>query len=97
MTARGIQNAFHVSLFKPFVQDPFSRDLEPEPAVMFADGFKENEVEAIFSHRKRRGNTRYLVKWKGYADHENKWQSASDLQNAQELLQASKASSRFSS
>ena len=65
--------------------------------MLFADGHQEYAVENILSHRKRRGKTQYLVKWKGYADHENTWQSASDLENAKEILQVYKASSRCSS
>ena len=82
---------------KPFVEDQFVRDPQPEPAVMFADGHQEYEIEPILSHKKRRGKTQYLVKWKGFADHENTWQSASDLQNDHELLQDYEASSRCSS
>ena len=82
MKARGIHNTFHVSLLKPFVEDPFTRDPAPEPAVHFADGHVEYEVEEILSHRKRRGKTQYLVKWKGYPSHENTWQSTKDLENS---------------
>ena len=94
MKARGIHDAFHVSLLKPFVEDTFQRDPAPEPAVHFADGHQEYEVEAILSHRKRRGKIQYLVKWKGYADHENTWQSTKDLENAKDILEDYKASSR---
>ena len=87
MKARRIHDAFHVSLLKPFAEDPFQRDPQPEPAITITDGHDEYEVEQILAHRKRRGKTQYLVKWKGYADHENTWQSAKDLENAEDILQ----------
>ena len=97
MKARRIHDTFHVSLLKPFVEDPFARDPAPEPAIEFPDGHQEYEVEAILAHRKRRGNIQYLVKWKGYADHENTWQNVKDLEHAKDLLGKYKASSRCSS
>ena len=93
MTQRGIHNAFHASLFKPFYEDEFKRKTPPPEPMIFKDGHEEYEVEKILSHRKLRGKTQYLVKWKGYADHENSWLSESDLENANELLQLYKRSS----
>ena len=61
------------------------------------EGHEKYEVEGILSHRRRRGKTQYLVKWKGYGDLENTWQTEQDLQKAQELLQEYKASRRDSS
>ena len=46
----------------------------------------EYEVEFILNHRKGRGRLQFLVKWKGYADHENSWLPETSLENAQELL-----------
>ena len=56
-----------------------------EPAVQFTDGYEEYKVEAILSHRKQRGKIQYLVKWKGYHDHENTWQSRKDLQTPEKF------------
>ena len=86
MQDRGIQNAFHASLLKPFEPDEFDRQVSPPPALQFQDGHTEYEVEAILSHRRRRGKLQYLVKWKGYADHENSWCTPEDLEHCQELL-----------
>ena len=97
MKAQDINDSFHVSLLKPFVQVIFQRDPVQEPALQFADSREEYEVEALLSHRKRWGKTQYLVKWKGYPDHENTGQSTSALENAKETLEAYKASSRYAS
>ena len=86
MIDRGIHNAFHASLLKPYFEDQFSRETSPPPALQFHDGHEEYEVESITRHKKHRGKTKYLVKWKGYADHENTWQTEEDLLNAQDLL-----------
>ena len=87
MESRGIHNAFHSSLLKPYFEDEFQRHLPPPPPLQIQDGHKEYEVEAILNHRKRRGKVQYLVKWKGYADHENSWVTEKDLENAKEVLQ----------
>lgn len=81
-----IHNAFHASLLKPYIEDP-ARTQEPPPAVKFADDHVEYEVERILNHRKRRGKLQYLVKWVGYADHENTWIPADELPHCQELIQ----------
>ena len=97
MKAKGIHDAFHVSLLKPYVEDTFSRTEEPSPAVKFKDGHEEYEVEEILATKRIRGEPRYLVKWKGYGTHENTWQSEEDLAHAKDLLNSFKASRRCSS
>ncbi len=51
---RGQHDSFHVSRLEPYEEDPFSRDRESEPVVIFEDGSQKMEVEQILSHRKRR-------------------------------------------
>ncbi|KAI8929738.1 hypothetical protein BC831DRAFT_259471 [Entophlyctis helioformis] len=48
---------------------------------------EEYEVERILDHRKRRGKTEYLVKWKDYPDSENSWAWEDDMQ-APEIIAA---------
>ena len=95
MKSRGIHDAFHASLLKPYYEDEFNRELPPPPPLHFQDGHDEYEVEEILSHRKRRGKLQFLVKWKGYADHENTWQVEKDLENAPEILEAYKSSAKL--
>ena len=88
--SRGIHDAFHARLLKPFTLDDFNRSLPPLPPLQFQDGHTEYEVETVLSHRRRRGKLQYLVKWKGYSNHENSCCAPKDLANCTEQLQAYK-------
>ena len=86
MKARKIHDAFHTSLLKPYVPDKFGRYDKPLPPVNIQDGEEEYEVEAILEAKKIRGKQHFLVKWKGYGDHENTWQTREDLANSPQAL-----------
>jgi len=86
MIDRKIHNAFHSSLLKPYVEDTFERKPVPPPPIKLSTNSDEYEVERILHHRKRHRKLQYLVKWKGYPDHENSWLSIENLKNCQELL-----------
>ena len=98
MKARGIHDAFHVSLLKPFKPDKFNRYDKPLPPVRIEDGVEFYEVEKILSSKKIRGKQNYLVKWKGYPDSENSWVPRQDiLEGSPDLLRDYEASRRRSS
>ena len=97
MKAKGIHDAFHVSLLRPYREDKFDRFDTPLPPVHIENGVEEYEVEAILATKKKRGKQVYLVKWKGYGDHENTWQTEEDLRNSPKILLDFKASRRRSS
>ena len=92
--AKRIHYAFHVSLLKPVQEDKFTRYQEPSPPVIMDAEEEEYEVEAILDTKKIRGTQKYLVKWKGYENHENTWQTREDLSNALEKLNEFEASRR---
>ena len=94
MKLRRIHDTFHVSLLKPYVEDTFGRNQDPPPPLQFADGHQEYEVEEILAHRKKHGKSQFLVKWKGYPDHENSWEPEQNLENSQALLAKYQASRR---
>ena len=50
----------------------------PEPEAQI-DGEDAYEVECVVDKRTRRGRVEYLVKWIGYADHENSWEPKANL------------------
>ena len=58
----------------------------PPPPVKVA-GEKKYEVEEILDRQKRRGKTRYLVKWKEYTAEGNTWEGLENLKNAMEKVE----------
>jgi len=58
----------------------------PPPPVEVASE-KEYEVEEILDRQERRGKTKYLVKWKGYAVEENTWEGLENLKNAMKKVE----------
>jgi hypothetical protein len=48
------------------------------------EGEEEYEVERILDSRKWRGTLQFLVKWKGYTNEHNLWETKTNLKNAQE-------------
>jgi len=86
-----IHNVFHVSLLEPWVERTTSgmeSSLQyPEPELI--QGQEEWEVESIIAHRvNNRGETEYLVRWKGYRPgDDDTWEPDSSLANANDALQ----------
>ena len=68
--------------------DRINNDNEPGPVIKSDDNIDDNEweIECLLSKRKYRNKIQYLVKWKGYADHENTWLSVDQLVNAKQLI-----------
>lgn len=71
MKEKWIQDAIYASLLKPFIHDPFNKDPELEPAVRISDRHIVYGVEKLLEYCIRNRKILYLVKWKGYLDHEN--------------------------
>ena len=94
MLAKGMHDTFHTSLLQPFIRDRFNREPGPQPAIKLEDGTEEYEVEKILDKKRKRNKFYYLVKWKGYPDHENSWAPFENLANAKKALDEFKASRR---
>jgi hypothetical protein len=86
-----IHPVFHVSLLQPHHANSIAGRVEPPPPPVVIDGAEEYEVEEILDSRIRRGVQQYLVKWKGYSQADNTWQSADDVSNSQDLVDAYRA------
>jgi hypothetical protein len=58
--------------------------LKPPPDLI--NGENEYEVESIIAHRKKGTSYQYLIRWKGYGSNDDTWEPASNLSNAEEIL-----------
>ena len=60
----------------------------PEPVAIEDSGSPVFEVERILEHRRQGRNKRvhYLVRWKGYPDHEATWEPIENLDGALDLV-----------
>jgi hypothetical protein len=84
-----VHASFHASLLKPYTPNddqifPGRVQEPPEPIVINSQ--PEYEVEKVIGSRKHHNRREYLVKWKGYGDHENSWEPTANLTNAKELI-----------
>jgi Chromo (CHRromatin Organisation MOdifier) domain len=82
-----IHPVFHNSLLTPYVETNAHGPNFMRPPPDLINGEAEYEVEAIRSHRYFGKNKRlqYLLKWKGYPEADNTWESEGQL-NAPDLL-----------
>jgi Integrase zinc binding domain/Chromo (CHRromatin Organisation MOdifier) domain len=91
-TSWNIHPVFHNSLLTPFVETPAHGLNFTRPPPELIDGEAQYEVEAIRSHRYFGKNKRlqYLLKWKGYPEADNTWESEDQL-NTPDLLKSYKS------
>ena len=83
-----IHNNFHINLLKPYI--PNDSTLFPNRTVSLPIqmiGHVEYEVERIIDIRRRHRRTQYLIKWKGYSEHESTWEDEEDCQNAWKMIE----------
>ena len=92
-----IHPVFHQSLIKPFYGDP-PDDALPGPTPNPNDDPEVFEVEAIRGKRQigKKGKkvTEYFVKWKGYPESDNLWQSADSMGDSDDLIAAFESGTR---
>jgi transposase InsO family protein len=70
-------------------------DSGPPPLPDIVNDIPEFEVEKIIDHKtSRRDDILYLVKWRGYAAHDNTWEPTEHLGNAAEAIKAYWASAK---
>jgi hypothetical protein len=88
-----IHPVFHISKLRPYVdgvalfpaRSAASVPARPPPDIL-PDGEEEWEVEAVVGKRGRGNRLQYLVRWKGYPDHEKSWEPTRNLTHAQEKI-----------
>ena len=84
-----IHDVFHASLLTPYRETIEHGTNYTRPPPDFIKDAEEYKVEAIVNHRHfgRKRQLQYLIKWKGYPDADNTWESA-DHVHAPTLIQA---------
>src|SRR5712691_5454499 len=76
-----IHNVFHVTLLSPYKETPEHGRNFPAPPPDLIDGQEEWEVERVVGmrHFGRKKKLQYRVRWKGYAEAHDSWESADDI------------------
>lgn len=81
-----MHNVINVQHLKGCPRDEFNRlPPPPPPPVVVDDTWADYEVDSILDKRKRRGQTQYLVKFKGYNNADALWYDESDSESFSEL------------
>ena len=92
-TMSRVHHVFHVSQLRRYIDgvslypDREQTDVSAPPPTIIESGEEAWEVERIVKKRKKGRGVQYLIKWKGYPDHENTWEPASNVRHAQEAVQ----------
>ena len=84
-----IHPVFHASLLNPYQRNKIEgrRQLNPPPPEI-VNGELQYEVETILDSKIQRNKLRYLVDWKEYGPEERTWETAENLENAKESINA---------
>ena len=73
-----VHDVFHSSQLKP----ASGGSRVPAAIALEEDAEEEYEVEAVVGKRSVRGQSQYLVRWRGYGQFDDTWEPASNLKNA---------------
>ena len=79
-----VEKEYHVSDIRPFLFDP----LRTDPLDVARHDYMEFFVESILEHRgdiQRKTSLEFLVKWLGYSDEHNSWNSYANLRDTDKL------------
>ena len=80
-----IHNVFHVSLLDRYTP-PVAGQHPPEPQPTIVDDHDEYEDERILDSKRRYRKLYYHVQWAAYNYLQTTWEPASNLENAQDLV-----------
>ena len=81
-----IHPIFHVSMLEAYASNNIPNRITPAPLPIEIDGEEEYEVEDILDAKYFGKTLKFLVKWKGYQDHDNTWEPETSLTNCSEIL-----------
>ena len=83
-----LHDVINVSKLTPFKNSSLN-EIEPDPDQV--DGFEEFEVDEILDQRIINGETRFLIRWKGYSELHNSWEPEENLSHCKDLLNTFKS------
>ena len=90
-----MHNVIHITLLKPYVETEAHGPNYPNPPPELIEGEFEYEVERIIRHRKRGSHYEYLIRWKGYNQNDDSWETEDNLKNAPQILDQYKSLRRL--
>jgi hypothetical protein len=79
-----IYNVFHVSLIEPYKDS--DQEQPDNISTLHVEGEDEYEVEKILDSKRIRNKLVYQVKWVGYSEEENTWESPANLTHADDII-----------
>lgn len=82
-----IHPVFHVGLLKKYNKDTEFGRIQTPPDLIIVNNEPEYEIEKILDSKIKYRKKYYLIKWKGYADHENSWIPITSMENSKELIE----------
>ncbi|GAB7336849.1 hypothetical protein MBLNU13_g00019t1 [Cladosporium sp. NU13] len=92
-----IHDVFHISLLKAHYDRAGELPANAAAPDIDSDGEEAWEVEKILDERLRNGQREFLLRWKGYSEEWDSWQTEDDCGEMGEMLTAWKSRSRASS
>jgi hypothetical protein len=83
-----IHDVFHIALLKAYYDRAGESPANAAAPEIDSDGEEAWEVEKILGERLRNGQQEFLLRWKGYSEEWDSWQTKDDCGEMSELLTA---------